>query len=167
MNLLVITNAEKQKYHYVYIRNLNRLLSQPTQHVGTKYCEKCLKEFSTQKAFDSERHKCNFKNNIDLPSNMCLKDGKILKCPQDTYVKEYNIKHNQVLAWVMYCDFESTLVPVKNDPKYDDKYEHKLSSYCFQLVCKERPSFNKFKLYRGKNENDPVIDHFSMILKIY
>ena len=28
------------------------------------------------------------------------------------------------------------------------------------LVCKEHPSFHKFKLYRGKNETDPVIDHF-------
>ena len=120
---------------------------------------KCLKEFSTQKAFESERHKCNIKNDINLPSNMCLKDGKILKCPKDAYVKEYNIKHNQILLWVMYCDFESILVPV-NDLKYSDKYEHKLSSYCFQLICKERPSFNKFKLYRGQNENDPVIDHF-------
>ena len=160
MNLLVITNAEKQKYHYVYIRNLNRLLSPSTQHVGTKYCEICLKQFSSQKAFDSERHKCNFKNNIDLPENMCLKDGKLLKCPKDTYVKEYNIKHNEVIPWVMYCDFESILVPVKNDPKHAVKYEHKLSSYCFQFVCRERASFNRFKLYRGKDENDPVIDHF-------
>ena len=155
MNLLVITNAEKQKYHYVYIRDLNRLLSSSLTYHCAKFCENCLKQFSSQKAFDSERHKCNFKNNIDLPQNMCLKDGKLLKCPKDTYVKEYNIKHNQVLPWVMYCDFESILVPVKNDPKYADKYEHKLSSYCFQLICRERPTFNKFKLYRGKNENDP------------
>ena len=159
MNLLVITNAEKQKYHYVYIRNLNRLLSSSSTDHNTKFCEKCLKQFSSQKAFDSERHKCNYKNNINLPENMSLKDGKLLKCPKDTYVKEYNIKYNQVLPWVMYCDFESILVPV-NDPKYTDKYEHKLSSYCFQLVCKERSSFNKFKLYRGQNEKDPVIDHF-------
>ena len=159
LNLLLISDAEEQKYHYVYIRNLNRLLSSSSTSHDTKFCEKCLKQFSSQKAFDSERHKCNFKNNVDLPPNMCLKDGKLLKCPKDSYIKEYNIKHNQVLPWIMYCDFESILVPI-NDPKYNDKYEHKLSSYCFQLVCKERPKFNKFKIYRGKNEKDPVIDHF-------
>ena len=59
----------------------------------------------------------------------------------------------------MHCDFESILVPVK-DTKYNDKYEHRLSSYCYNLVCRERQSFNKFKLYRGKNETDAVIDHF-------
>ena len=162
MNLLVITNAEnaeKEKYHYVYIRNLDRLLSSSATRHETKFCEICLKRLSSQKSFNSEQHKCIFKDNINLPENMCLKNGKLLKCPQKTYVKEYNIKHNQVLPWIMYCDFESILVPVKNDPKHTDKYEHRLSSYSFQLVCRERPSFNKFKLYRGKNENDLVIDH--------
>ena len=50
MNLLVITNAEKQKYHYVYIRNLNRLLSHSTQHVGTKYCDKMFKRIFNSKS---------------------------------------------------------------------------------------------------------------------
>ena len=75
------------------------------------------------------------------------------------YVKPYNLKHNQVLPWIMYCDFESILVPIK-DAKHSDKYEQKLSSYCYNLVCRERPSFTKLKLYRGKSENDPVIDTF-------
>ena len=70
MNLLVITNEDKQKDHYVYIRNLNRLLSPSSKHDGTKFCENCLKQFSSQKAFDSERHKCNFKDNINLPNNI-------------------------------------------------------------------------------------------------
>ena len=74
---------------------------------------------------------------------MCLQNWKLLKCPQDCYVKDYNIKHNQVLPWVMHCDFESILVP-QNDKKYVDKYEHRLSSYCFNLVCTQRPSVNKF-----------------------
>ena len=58
------------------------------------------------------------------------------------------------------CDFESILVPVKDDSKYSDKYEQKLSSYCYNLVCRERPSFNKSELYRGTHEVDQVIDKF-------
>ena len=54
------------------------------------------------------------------------------------------LKYNQVLPWVMYCEFES-IFEVKADSKYTDKYEHKLSSYCYNLVCRERPSFNTFK----------------------
>ena len=159
MNLLVISDSDKKQYHYVYIRNLNKLLSSSSNLHDSKLCEICLKRFSSQKPYGSERHKCNFKNDVDLPDNMVLKDGKLMKCPIDMYVKPYNLKHNQVLPWIMYCDFESILVPIK-DAKHNDKYEHKLSSYCYNLVCRERPSFNKFKLYRGKDEKDPVIDHF-------
>ena len=66
----------------------------------------------------------------------------------------------------MYCDFESILVPLKDD-KYTDKDEHKLSSYCYNLVCRERQSVNKFKLYRSKSVDDNVINRFFVILKIY
>ena len=58
----------------------------------------------------------------------------------------------------MYCDFESILVPVKDNSKHTDKYEHKLSSYCYDLVCRKRLAFTRFKLYRGTDENDRVID---------
>ena len=159
MNLLVIRDRDKKQYHYMYIRNLNRLLSPSSNIVGNKICEICLKRFSSQKSLESERHKCNYKNDIDLPENMVLKDNELMKCPIDMYVKPYNLQHNQLLPWIMDCDFESILVPI-TDAKHSDKYEHTLSSYCYNLVCRERPSFNKFKLYRGKNENDPVIDHF-------
>ena len=91
-----------KKYHYVYIRNLNRLISSGSKHDGNRLCEKCLKRFSNKKAFESEYHKCNYKNDIDLPANMHIKYGTLLKCPIDTYVKPYNLKHNQVLPWVMY-----------------------------------------------------------------
>ena len=161
INLLVISDNNNKNYHYVYIKSLNRLLSPLTKHVGTNFCEDCFKQFSSKKTFDSVNHKCNYKNNLDgLPENMMIKDNKLLTCPLNSYVKPFNLKHKQCLLWVMYCDFESLLISIK-DEKHPDKYEHKLSSYCYNLVCRERPSFNRFKLYRG-NENDSiyVIDNF-------
>ena len=140
---------------------MNRLLTPLTNHHDTKFCQDCLKQFSSKKAFESVNHKCNYKNNLDsLPENMTIKDNKLLKCPLNSYIRPYNLRFSQCLPWVMYCDFESILIPVK-DEKHPDKNEHKLSSYCYNLVCHERPSFNKFKLYRG-NENDSisVIDNF-------
>ena len=166
MNLLVISDIDK-KYHYFYIRNLNRLLSPGSKKGGNKIFDKCLKRFSSKKAFESENHKCNYENNIgNLPPNMHIDGGKLLKCPSSTYVKPYNIKHNQTLPWVMYYDFESILVPVK-DSEFSDKHKHKLSSYCYNLVCRERPSFNKFKIYRGTDQNDAVIDKFFNDIKMF
>ena len=157
MNLLVISDKAKKNYHYVYIKNLNKLLKNTTKYNGTKICENCLKSFSTQKAFNSINHKCNYKyNSSELPSHMAIADNKLLKCPIDMYVKPFNLKHSIHLPFVMYCDFESIL-KISEDEKYPDKREHKLSSYCYNLVCRERPVFNRYKLYRG---NESVIDHF-------
>ena len=159
MNLLVICDKTKKKYHYVYIKNLNGLLRSNFHHDGTKFCENCLKSFSTKKAFNSINHKCNYKyNSSELPNYMAIVDNKLLKCPIDMYVKPFNLKHTIHLPFVMYCDFESILKK-SEDEKYSDKRQHELSSYCYNLICRERPIFNKFKIYRG-NANVSVIDHF-------
>ena len=164
MNLLVICDKTKKKYHYVYIKNLNGLLRSNFKHVGTKFCENCMKSFSTQKAFNSINHKCNHKyDQSELPKNMAIVDNKLLKCPLDMYVKPFNLKHTIHLPFVMYCDFESILKKTENE-KYHDKVQHELSSYCYNLVCRERPVFNRFKLYRGDG-NESVIDHFLTEIK--
>ena len=159
MNLLVICDKTKKKYHYVYIKNLNGLLRSNTKYDGGKFCEKCFKHFSTKKAFESINHKCKYQFNHDeLPQNMAIVNNKLLKCPIEMYVPPFNKKHLIHLAFVMYCDFESILKK-SEDEKYPDKRQHILSSYCYNLVCRERQAFNRFKLYRG-DENESVIYHF-------
>ena len=161
MNILVINDDTEKSYHYAYIKNLTRLLSAKSSRHCNKICNICLKRFSSQKALESSNHKFNYNDsNIDLPANMHIKDNKLLKLLINSYVKPYNIKHNLTLPWVMYCDFESILTPVSDDSKFKDKYEHELRSYYYNLVCRERPSFNKFKIYRSKDEYDNVIDKF-------
>ena len=160
MNLLVICDKTKKKYHYVYIKNLNGLLRSNLNHDGTKFCENCLKTFSTKKAFNSINHKCNYKNNSDeLPNNMAIVDNKLLKCPIDMYVKPFNLKHTIHLPFILYTDFESILKK-SEDEKYPDKREHQLSAFCYNLICRERPIFNRFKIYRGNGNDDSVIDNF-------
>ena len=91
---------------------------------------------------------------------MTIEDNKLLKCQIDMYLKTYNLRFSQTILWVMYRDFESIIVPIK-DEKHPDKYKHRLNSYCYNLVCRERPIFNKFKLYRGsENDSISVIDNF-------
>ena len=109
-------------------------------------------------------HKCNYKNNPDqLPDNMAIVDNKLVKCPINMYVPPFNKKHTIHLPFIMYCDFESIL-KISQDEKCPDEREYKLSSYCYNLVCRERPVFNKYKLYRGDGKVS-VIDHFCMEVK--
>ena len=157
MTLLVICDNTKKQYHYVYIKSLNRLLKSLINHDGVKFCQVCLKHFSTKRAFVSMNHKCNCKRD-EMPENMALVNNKLLKCPLNSYVKPFNLKHTMHIPWILYCDFESMLLN-SGDDKHPDKREHKLSSYCYNLVCRERESFNRFKIYRG-NKNNYVIDNF-------
>ena len=164
MNLLVICDKTNKKYHYVYIKNLNGLLRSNFKRVQNKICQDCFKQFSTKKAFNSINHKCIYKHDANkLPSYMSIVDNKLVKCPIDMYVRDFNKKHTIFLPFVMYCDFESILKKTE-DEKYPDKRQHELSSYCYNLVCRERPVFNRFKLYRGDG-NISVIDHFLIDVK--
>ena len=118
----------------------------------------CLKHFSSKKAFNSMNHKCNYKNRDEMPENMAIVNNKLMKCPLNAYIKPFHLKHTFHLPWVMYCDFESLLIN-SGDEKHSDKQQHKLSSFYYNLVCRERTEFNRFKIYRG-TENDSVIDIF-------
>ena len=86
-----------KKYHYVFIKVLNRLITSGSLKHGNRICEQCWKRFSTIQAVNSKIHKCNYENNnIDLPENMYIEDNKLYKLPINAYVKPYNLKHNQV-----------------------------------------------------------------------
>ena len=50
LNLLLIT--EKDKFHYVFIKDFNRLMFLKTKHKGKKhYCMSCLQSFTTKKYY--------------------------------------------------------------------------------------------------------------------
>ena len=57
LNLLLIT--EKDKYHYVFIKDFNRLMFSRTKHEDKKhYCMPCLQNFSTEEI--QSNHKKQF-----------------------------------------------------------------------------------------------------------
>ena len=57
LNLLLIT--EKEKSHYVFIKDFNRLIFSRTKHKDKKhYCMSCLQNFTTEEILS------NHKNNV-------------------------------------------------------------------------------------------------------
>ena len=57
LNLLLIT--EKGKYHYVFIKDFNRLMLSRTKHKDKKHhCMSCLQSFTTEEILS------NHKNNV-------------------------------------------------------------------------------------------------------
>ena len=56
-NLLLIT--EKDKFHYVFIKDFNRLMFSRTKHKDKKhYCMSCLQSFTTEKILSSHKKQC-------------------------------------------------------------------------------------------------------------
>ena len=57
LNLLLIT--EKDKSHYVFIKDFNRLISSKTKHKDKKhFCMSCLRNFSTKEILNNHRKRC-------------------------------------------------------------------------------------------------------------
>ena len=60
-NLLLIT--EKDKSHYVFIKDFNRLMFSRTKHKDKKhYCMSCLQSFTTEKILSNPKKQCLFIN---------------------------------------------------------------------------------------------------------
>ena len=57
LNLLLIT--EKDKSHYVFIKDFNRLMFSKTKHKDKKhFCMSCLQNFSTKEILNNHRKRC-------------------------------------------------------------------------------------------------------------
>ena len=57
LNLLLI--AEKDKLHYVFIKDFNRLMFSRTKHKGKKYyCMSCLQSFTTEEILSNYKKQC-------------------------------------------------------------------------------------------------------------
>ena len=53
-NILLIT--EKDKSHFVFIKDFNRLIFSKTKHEGKKYyCMSCLQSFTTEKILSNQK----------------------------------------------------------------------------------------------------------------
>ena len=57
LNLLLVT--EKEKPHYVFIKDFNRLVFSRTKHKDKKYhCMSCLQSFTTEEILSSHKKQC-------------------------------------------------------------------------------------------------------------
>ena len=68
MDLLLI--FDKNKSHYVYIKDFNRLMFNKTKNKNKKYfCRRCLQCFSNEKVLSEHKENCliiNGKQNVKL-----------------------------------------------------------------------------------------------------
>lgn len=111
------------QYHFVWIRNLSRLLStQLSKMHGKKYiCDRCLHYFYTQNGLDKHTIDCVNQNSckIRLPIN----DLK--------HVTFKNFKNKEKAPFIIYSDLECKLSPINeiSSNKYQEHIPHSIGYY--------------------------------------
>ena len=103
--------VDGENRHYTAIKNISRLLKSlnAKKHQGYHYCINCLNGFRTESARDKHYEYCRDKGNVKI--KMPSKDEKWLKYHDG----QYQFK----VPFVMYAEFESILIPVKE--RYEDR----------------------------------------------
>lgn len=167
INLLYCEKNENGKIleHYVYIRDLSRLLrSSVTKHENKVYfCMNCFYNNINEKLV--KEHETNCFNNYDTVKTMMpTKKDKVLK------FKNHNNKN--IIPVKVFCDFESVLIDINEEKSKTLLYqEHKLSAYMLYVSFSDKPELNKiYKCIGDKSINkfyEDIIEIKNYIKSIY
>ena len=124
LNLLLIT--EKDKSHYVFIKDFNRLMFSRTKHKDKKhYCMSCLQNFTTEEILSNHKKQCLLINGCQAVNY------------ESGIIKFTNHNKQIPIPFKIYADTECFLKRVnsyKGEPtiKYQ---EHIPNSIATKLVC--------------------------------
>ncbi|KAK3750211.1 hypothetical protein RRG08_004434 [Elysia crispata] len=155
INLLLIEKAGK--FHYTWIKNLNRLLHDQNKNGRKKhFCERCLHGYSREDLLEAHRPECKGIGQTAVRVEM-PQEGKLT----------FQNHHKQLPApYVIYADFEALTTKVEGpelDPTKSNTQKtqhHEACSYCYVVVrCDgktEAPA-----QYRGPN----AAEHFLRALQ--
>lgn len=128
--------------HYVWIRNLSRLISSQTnKHNGKVYiCNRCLNYFATKVKLDDHKIYCQEINTCQV------------EFPKDKFIKFKNFVNKERTPYVIYADLETMLKPCHdtNVTSHTVKYQnHVAYSAGFYLKCSFNNSLSFYRSYRG------------------
>lgn len=145
-NIFLLLLRDGEKYHYCYLRSLGMLRASVEQ--SKKTCNKCFGAF-TEKQF--AKHQCSLADNCEGFKTVIEYPGKE-ECIKFDRSK---LKNTLMQPFVCYADFEAFNKKTKDDSKYS---KHEVNSFAFNTVCNFDEKYNKFKMYRGDNAIDKLLN---------
>jgi len=145
-------DMEPIPYHYVWIKDLSRLLSSQNskRHETMYYCGRCLHGFLSQQKLEAHDVDCSQVNEcrMTMPKVFVDKHGN-----KSHVVKFKNFGHKTKVPFVVYADFECLLKKVEQPRTRDQPNgaaeEHEPFSCAFYVQCSFDPSQSEFKSFRG------------------
>ena len=142
LNVLWISNEEKS--HYVFIKDLNRLMYSQikTKNVHKKhFCMSCLQNFTTKEILNSHRERC-----------LLINETQAVKYETGT-IKFKNFDKQIPIPFKIYADSECLLKRVNvNKGRYTKLYQkHIPNSIAAKLVCVDNRFTLPTKIFTGSN----------------
>ena len=146
--------AENQtKYHYCWIKKLNRLLYDQNKHkCKTYFCDRCLYGFTKEDLLIKHKEDCEGINKNSTRINMP---------PEGRNHITFKNHQNQVpVPYVIYADFESVIKPKteKAGDKSELTSEHEAGGFGYQVVRCDGAA-NAPVIYRGENAVEVILKH--------
>ncbi|XP_044741961.1 uncharacterized protein LOC123302932 [Chrysoperla carnea] len=138
------------RYHYVWIKNLSRLVSSQLNKDSHKkyFCERCLHYFYSEEKLNAHYEICKQVNDC------------VIRMPKtgENILKFKNFKNKQKTPFIIYSDIESVLEPINSHNKYQ-KHIPAVVGYYFK--CAYDDSLSNYRSYRGMD----CMDWFTKELK--
>ncbi|XP_057294631.1 uncharacterized protein LOC130623161 [Hydractinia symbiolongicarpus] len=157
-NLLLLTDEKRN--HYVTIKNISRLLGSEISkdHGKMSFCLNCLQGFQTIESRDNHYAYC--KDNESVKNTMPREKEKWL------YYQDGQCQFK--VPFVIYADFESLLIPMKEnvrDTKTKTLNKHVPCGWatCSTFAYGSLP--DPLKVYRGENYVKKFVDHLENEVK--
>ena len=157
INLLLIEKAGK--FHYTWIKDLNRLLYDQSKHRERKhFCERCLHGYSREDLLEDHKSECQGIGQAAVRVEMP---------PQGKNKLTFQNHHKQLTApYIIYADFEALTTKVEGpelDPTKSNTQRtqhHEACSYCYVKVRCDGQTEAPVE-YRGPN----AVEHFLRALQ--
>ena len=150
INLLLISKGEKQ--HYIWVKNLNKLLYNQTKHKEKKhFCERCLHGYSRLDLLEEHKPDCKGVGmtavKIEMP-----KEGSTIKF--NSFYKSLKV------PYIIYADFESLIVPIHEDKLGNTikMAEHEACGFGYVVVRMDGKTQGPPVVYRGPNATHKFLE---------
>ena len=161
INLLLMSEdatKNQTKYHYCWIKNLNRLLYGQNKHkCKTYFCDRCLYGFTKEDLLIQHKRDCFGINKNSTKINMPTEGKK--------HITFKNHQNQMPVPYVIYADFESIIKPKteKAGDKSELTSEHEASGFGFQVVrCDGKAS--KPVIFRRENVVEVFLNHLECVV---
>ncbi|XP_011700257.1 PREDICTED: uncharacterized protein LOC105457338 [Wasmannia auropunctata] len=148
VNLLYLQDNNNEG-HFVWIKNLSRLLSQQVNKTKNKkfFCDRCLHYFNRSEKLEAHVIDCQERNDcaIKLPSE------------NDKWLSFKNYNRKERMPYVVYADLECTLKKMEKEEEEDLKklsfqHHHKVFSIGYYVHCAYNESLSiSYQFRRGEN----------------